>query len=120
MPPARDIFDQTHDKTIFFSRVNDERGYFRLTEGLVGLKPPLPADEIEGVAIGARLADHGNRTLQAKLANILDDALEHFAVAHAWIDHGDPVEGNLLDMRDNRLLVHLRSPTFVRAAISYS
>jgi hypothetical protein len=81
----------THDQTILVGGLDHERRDLRLPEGAIGLQPPLPANQIEGIAVGSRFADHGDRPLETNLADIFDDTLEHFAITCTRIDDRDLV-----------------------------
>ncbi len=71
--------------SILVGSFDDERGYLGLSTRAIGLQPPLTGDQIEGISLGAGFADHGDRPLKANLADTIDNALEHLAIAHTRI-----------------------------------
>src|SRR5476649_2737492 len=118
MLTAGDVFDQAHDQAVFLCRVDDQRRDFGLPKCAIRLEAALTANQIEAIAVWARFTDYGDRPLETELTDILHDTIEHLAITCTRIDHRYLIERNLLDTRGRTLFRHLRSLSFVRAAIS--
>src|SRR5690606_29343688 len=70
---------------------NHESWNLTLAKGSVGLQSPLTTNQIVKWAAGFHSARHGNRSLQPKLGNVLDNLLEHLLVAYPGVHHGNAV-----------------------------